>query len=108
MAGFVEDQITNFIMSDYYNSLPSDFDKRQALKIEISEFRQEARDRVMNPDRTRSQSQILRLHRAMFYDLPKRHTSISKLAIQRRFKREIILIGVKNCMKKVGLCFQVT
>jgi hypothetical protein len=88
MAGFVEDQITNFIGSDYYNSLPSDFDKRQALKIEISEFRQEARDRVMNPDRTRSQSQILRLHRAMFYDLPKDTQAFLNLRYKEDLKRD--------------------
>tara|TARA_B100001939_G_scaffold151921_1_gene131267 strand:- start:3196 stop:6708 length:3513 start_codon:yes stop_codon:yes gene_type:complete len=87
MAGFVEDQITNFITSDYYNSLPSDFDKRQALKIEVSEFRQEARDRVMNPERARSQSEITRIHRAMFYDLPKDTQKFLNYRYQEDLKR---------------------
>ena len=71
MANFMDKNITSYLKSKEYNSIPTDFEKRIALKQEIYVFRTEARDRVLNPNRASNQKDILRIHRAMFYDLPK-------------------------------------
>ena len=71
MAEFVENQITSFISEDYYQNLPSDFDKKTALKAEIYKFRALARQRALDPKRALNELEVFRIHRAMYYDLPK-------------------------------------
>jgi len=90
MAEYVEREVTSFIEGDYYNGLPSDFDKRQALKIEVSHFRQLARENIMNPDRApNDENEVLRIHKAMFYDLPKNTQKFLNYRYKEDLKRTI-------------------
>jgi hypothetical protein len=71
MGKYVENQITSYLQSDDYNDIPSDFEKRLNLKRELHMFRQKARDAVLDPNSAKNDDEILRIHKAKFYDLPK-------------------------------------
>ena len=70
MGEYVEDSIASYLNDDEYKDIKSDFEKRVNLKLKLSTFRSLARSRVLNPKSTLDEDDILRIHRAMFFNLP--------------------------------------
>ena len=88
MAKFVEKEITSYIRGDDYRDIPSDFEKRLNLKTQILNFRQKARDMVLDPNSSIDDEEIVRIHKAKFYDLPKDTQKFLNYRYREELKRD--------------------
>lgn len=89
MAEYVENEISSYVRSDeYITGIKTDFEKRLNLKNKIHHFRQMARERVLDPKSAPNEEEVLRVHKAKFYDLPKDTQKFLNYRYREELKRD--------------------